>query len=98
MDRLALFFQSRWFSHYEATRCTSASQSLSGDDVARDGLVPLVRDHHDCRRPPLLLPSVERGRAQRRRPVSYAQMVWLVGSGLARGLCVDLSILAFARK
>src|ERR1700733_3521092 len=96
--RPALLLQSRWFSHYEATRRIGARQSLSGDDVARDGLVPLVRIDHGGHGPSLLLSTVERRRAQCGRPVADSQVVWMVASGLARGLRVDLPIPASIRR
>src|SRR6202046_5589612 len=98
MDRPALFFQSRWFYPHEETRGIGARQGLSGDDVARDGVVPLVRDDHGGRGSSLLLSSVERRRAQRGGPVAYSQMVRMVGGGLDRGLCVDLPAPASARR
>src|SRR5216683_8442035 len=84
LDRLAVFFQSGPEAGDEEVRSHAAHQNLSGADVRRDGLVPLVGAGYGDRGTALFHDSSVRGCETCGRPFTDRQVVRLVAAGLAR--------------
>src|SRR5258707_15577372 len=78
LDRAALFFQSGADAGDEEVRSHAAHQNLSGADVRRDGLVPLVGAGYGDRGTALFHDSSVRGRETCGRSFAHRQVVWLV--------------------
>src|SRR6266446_2886387 len=84
LDRLALFFQSGPDAGDEEVRSHAAHQNLSGTDVRRDGVVPLVGIGYGDRGTALFHDSSVRGRETCGQSFADWQVVRLVAAGLAR--------------
>src|SRR6266446_2555995 len=98
LDRLALFFQSGPDAGDEEVRSQAAHQNLSGTDVRRDGVVPLVGIGYGDRGTALFHDSSVRGRETCWRSFAHRQVVRLVAAGLARRVHIYLCAAASGKR